>query len=298
MTEIYIFLFVIGLLAGSFLNVVSLRYKPEFYLFQGTGGGRSKCPHCGKKITWLELFPVLSFVFLGGKCSECKKKISWQYPIVEIISGLVTLGVPFVLEKMYMAKQLFLIGEPVGWFFALSLFWILVFYLLIVAAIIDWRFKIVPNEINLILAVLGILIIFVLDYFGKFGLTEGSFLGRYSSMFGWRMGSALMNHFGAAVLAVVIFGAIFAFSRGRGMGMGDVKLAGALGVLFGWPDVSLIIILSFIIGAIVGIKIIISKKGGAKTLIPFSPFLVISSFLVFFFGEAMITGYFGLFGIF
>ncbi|MDD4761524.1 MAG: prepilin peptidase [Candidatus Pacebacteria bacterium] len=297
MEGIYIFLFLLGLIAGSFLNVVSLRYKPEFYLFQNTGG-RSKCPHCGKKIDWLELFPVLSFVFLLGKCRKCGKRISWQYPLVEILTGIVTAGVPFVLNKMYFAKQLFLIGEPIGWFLALSVFFILSFYFLILAAIIDYRFKIVPNEINLALTLLGLAVVFVLNYFGKFGLVEGSFLGGYSSMFGLREWGVLINHLIAMGLSFFLFFIIFFFTQGKGMGMGDVKLAGALGILFGWPDTLLLIILAFIIGAAVGIKMIVKKEAKKGTMIPFSPFLVVSSFLVFFFGETILSNYFSLFGLF
>ena len=277
--------------------MVSLRYKPELYLFQKTGG-RSKCPHCGKKIGWLELFPVLSFIFLLGRCRKCRGKISWQYPMVEILTGIVTAGVPFIFEKMYFARQLFLIGEPMGWFIVLSLFFILAFYFLILAAIIDWRFKIVPNEINLALAIFGLAIVFILDYFGKFGLAEGSFLGGYSSMFGLRANGAFINHIAAAGLSFLLFFIIFFLSRGKGMGMGDVKLAGVLGLLFGWPDVFLLIILAFIIGAAVGIKMIVRKETKKGMTIPFSPFLVISSFLVFFFGETILFNYFGLFGIF
>jgi len=81
------------------------------------------------------------------------------------------------------------------------------------------------------------------------------------------------------------------------MGMGDVKMAVALGILFGWPDTVLIIMLSFIIGAVAGLVLVVFGKKKMKSLIPFGPFLVLSASLVFFFGEGMVRWYFGMFGI-
>lgn len=116
-------------------------------------------------------------------------------------------------------------------------------------------------------------------------------------MFGFQ-NNIWLNHFFAALLGVAFFGAIVLITRGEAMGMGDVKLAGALGLIFGWPDIIMVLTLSFIIGSIFGIYLMIRKKKGMKDAVPFGPFLVIGSALTFFAGFEIINGYFKLFGLF
>jgi len=279
------------------LNVLVFRYEPEKNVFDLKNiSGRSKCRSCKKTLSFFELAPVLSFVFQGGRCRGCRQKISWQYPLVEVLAGLATFGVPYFFAKLFFIKQLFLAGEPMFWFLSICLVWILVFYILITAAAIDFRLRIIPNELNVLLVILGAAAVFWQWFYGKFGVAEGSFLGRYGSMFGFRE-SVFTNHIMAAGLALAFFILIVVLSRGKGMGMGDVKMAAALGILFGWPDVILVIMLSFIIGALAGLALVIFQKKKIKSLIPFGPFLVLSSVLVFFFGQAMVEGYLAMFGI-
>lgn len=92
----YFIFFVFGAIVGSFLNVVSLRYQPEQKVFDiKIIGGRSRCPHCGKTLTWYELIPIISFLIQLGKCRSCRHRLSFQYPIVEILSGFIFLVVPW-----------------------------------------------------------------------------------------------------------------------------------------------------------------------------------------------------------
>jgi len=206
------------------------------------------------------------------------------------------MGVPYVFAQMFFIKQIFLTGAPIGWFALISVIWIWVFYLFILLTLIDLKYKIIPNEINVLLVLLGFGIIGWQWWYAKFGLASGTFLGGYAAMFGFRE-NLFVNHILAALVAGGVFWLAVVLTRGRGMGMGDAKLAFALGWLFGWPDVLLLIMLAFIMGGIVGIGIILKKRGGAKMLVPFGPFLALAALLVFVWGESILINYFGLFGI-
>ena len=192
----------------------------------------------------------------------------------------------------------------------LSTIWLLVFLLFLLLSIIDLRHSIIPNSINLSLAILGIILIANYPKLSHSFSWNPNFSGRLSFFKYYALPldflpssivnsqwSILINHLFAALFGMFIFGLIIFFSRGRAMGMGDFKLIGALGLIFGWPDILMVIALSFIIGAIVGIIFLIRKKKKIKDAIPFGPFLVIGSSLTFFFGYLIIDGYFKLFGL-
>ena len=132
-------LFAFGTFVGSFINVLGVRYS-EKNGFRSAVHGRSKCSSCKKTLKWYELVPILSFIVLGGKCRGCKAKISWQYPIVEILTGLVFLLVPLQLGQ----------GIP-------ALIWVLAFLTFILISIIDLRLKIIPDKLTIFIAMLGVL---------------------------------------------------------------------------------------------------------------------------------------------
>jgi leader peptidase (prepilin peptidase)/N-methyltransferase len=280
-------LFVLGMTVGSFLNVLRVRYDPEkFILTKITIGGRSVCPKCGSVLRWFELVPVISFVLQAGRCRHCGKKISPLYPIVEIVTGLIFVFVPRVLLSSPYALS--------PKFYALSLIWISVFVVLFLLALIDARTRIIPDETVVVLLALGI-VITVLSKSG-FGFVEGSFLGHYALLFGGR-GHIWVNRALAAFLGLAFFAFVIAVTRGRAMGMGDAKLALALGVLFGWPDTLLIVALAFVFGAVFGLGAIAFRKTTIKGTVPFGPFLALASLVVFFFGFEIVDFYFKLFGI-
>lgn len=297
---IYFFLFIFGLLIGSFLNVVSLRYRPNQRLLDlKIIGGRSKCPDCHKALKWYELIPFVSFLIQAGKCRACGYRISLQYPIVEAISGLIFVFVPLSLIKLfpYILHSKFYILVISAW--------ILIFILFLLFSIIDFRLSIIPDQINLSLAVLGIVLMILqtTDY----GLqTTGSFIGHYASLFEFNLINnsiinnlitLIVNHLFAALAALAFFGGIILLSRGKAMGWGDFKLAGALGLIFGWPDILIITVLSFIVGSVFATPFLISGRKKMKDAIPFGPFLATSSALAFFFGFQIMDGYFRLFGL-
>jgi len=253
-------------------------------------GGRSHCLSCGKKLAWYELMPIISFLIQFGKCRKCGQRLSFQYPLVETLSGLI-----FVFVPLSFARDLQLAFYN---HFQLSLIicWLLIFLVFLLLSIIDLRHSIIPNSLNLGLVVLGLILIITKGYFEKFDSLTGSFLGAYAPIFGFRE-NIWLNHLFAALLGVFLFGLIIFLSKGKAMGVGDLKLAGALGLIFGWPDILMVLLLSFIAGSLVSAVFMVFKKKKMKDAIPFGPFLATGSCLTFFFGYQIIDWYFRIFGL-
>lgn len=294
---IYATLALLGLIIGSFLNVATLRYDPDGgFLNIQLFGGRSHCPRCRIQLTWYELIPVLSFLVLRGKCRHCKRRISAQYPIVELLTAIAFVVVPMHLSSLTLALFPVAVAPFSFVHVVLSALWIAVFILFIALAVIDLHHMLIPDFITIALAVIGVALMGVMQWFNGFGLIRGSFMGHYAMILGFR-DSIWLNHFFAAFIGLVFFGLIIGLSRGRAMGLGDFKLAGALGLIFGWPDTAFVLAFSFIIGA--GISIGLIARGGKhmKDAVPFGPFLVIGAMTVFFFGSRIMTLYLGSFGV-
>lgn len=280
-------LFVFGLAIGSFLNVLALRYDGEhFVLDPKVVGGRSHCPHCGKQLRWFELVPLASFAAQRGRCRNCRARLSIQYPFVELLSGAVFAGVPYELASYQWLA-------PAGWMI-LSAFWIAAFEALLLIAIIDLRLSIIPDELTVFL---GILAIFETVFAAAYLIpSEQSFLGIYAQYFGW-YGNVWATHLIGAAIGTGFFAVLVAVTRGRGMGMGDVKLGAPLGFLFGWPDIAFLYGFAFIAGAIVGVLLILRKMKTMRQAVPFGPFLVAASAFVFFFGAPSSAWYFRIIGL-
>ena len=244
-----VFVFLFGAVVGSFLNVVILRLNTG----QSIVSGRSKCFTCAKKLKWRELLPIISFVFLRGKCSACKTKISWQYPLVETITGII-----FVL-LFQQSQNIFGFG-----------FLILIFSILIIIAVYDYRHQIIPN--------LFVWIFNGLAFAGLFRLFAGE-----AGIFYW---DALL----AGFLFFAFFALLWGMSKGRWMGFGDAKLALGIGWLLGITKGIAAITLAFWLGAIVGVLLIYLNKNkyGLKSSIAFGPFMILGTIISFFWGEKII----------
>lgn len=275
-------LFVFGLAIGSFLNVVALRYNGRGRLFYWKKiSGRSHCPHCRRVLRWWELIPLLSFLWLGGRCRSCRRRLSWQYPAVELAGGFALL-LPYYFYNYFDVAHRLLAGESVGRFYAVAAIWTLAALAMILLAAIDWRLRIIPDQINIFLAGLGIAL----------GLSGAdSFLKNYGDWLALT-NSPFLDRFLAALIAMLFFGFIIAASRGRAMGAGDLKLAGALGLLLGWPDIVLSLSLAFVLGAIVSLMLLAARRKTFKSAIPFGPFMVAGVFVHIFFGYQLINWYF------
>jgi len=263
-----IILFAFGLAIGSFLNVVAMRYDGEHFLFSTKLiGGRSHCEGCKKTLRWFELVPLFSFVAQGGRCRRCTARLSIQYPIVELLSGIIFASVPLAL------------GTGVGItapLILLATLWIAVFEALLVMTLIDIRLGIIPDEINIFLAAAGVLLLLIpapLD------------------------AVAVLARIIAALGAGAFFALLIAVTRGKGMGMGDLKLAIPLGLLFGWPEILLVLMAAFVIGAVMGVIAVARGTNSMKGTLPFGPFLALGAMTAFFWGAPIIGWYLSVLGV-
>lgn len=277
-----VFLFVFGLIIGSFLNVVAFRYSGNGPLFNFKKlSGRSRCPYCRRSLKWRELIPLLSFLWQGGRCRSCRHRLSWQYPIVELASGFALL-MPYYFYNYFDISHRLLASEAVGRYYIIGVVWTLAALAMILLAAIDSRLRIIPDQINLFLAGLGIIL-------GLAG--AGSFLKNYGDWLALTNGQFL-DRFLAALAALLFFGFIIMISRGRAMGVGDLKLAGALGLLLGWPDIALSLSFAFVLGAIAGLILLLARRRTLKSIIPFGPFMIAGVFIHIFFGYQIANWYF------
>lgn len=252
---LYLFIFVFGLCIGSFLNCVIYRMETEKSL-----RGRSFCPGCKNQLKWTDLVPVFSFLFLKGKCRNCKQKISIQYPIIEILTGLIFL----LIFNQFSILQ-----------FINLIFWFYVFSVMIIIFVYDLKHYEIPDKI-LIPAILIALIYDIFILCQPFSLM------------------CPVNYIFAIFIGSGFFLSIFLISKGLWMGFGDVKFAILMGLLLGFPNILLALFLSFFFGAIIGIILIIFEKRGIKSEIPFAPFLIAGTLLAIFWGSQIIDWYLSL----
>jgi len=254
MTTILAIIFLVfGLIIGSFLNVVIFRLNTEKGFH-----GRSKCMNCRKQLCWYELFPIFSFLFLGGRCKTCKTKISLQYPLVELLTGVVFALLFLKFQNIFYTDALIFAGTMA--------YYASMFSLLIVIAIYDIRHKIIPDILALVFGVLAFVGLFLF------------------SSFGFNPHIPTILEFLAGIIIAVPFALVWLLSKGVWMGLGDAKLAIGLGWLLGLSRVLSGVVVSFWSGAIIGLLLIaFSKKHSVKSEIPFAPFLVLGAILAFLF---------------
>ncbi|MDP3881193.1 MAG: prepilin peptidase, partial [bacterium] len=159
-----IIFFVFGLLVGSLLNVLALRYKEDGKIFQRDRViGRSACPHCKRVLKSYELIPLLSYIFQLGKCRSCKKRLSIQYPLSEIVTAILTVCTVNFLLNFYPINL-----EPAFTAVFIVIFiaiWLLIIYALILLSLIDLRLKIIPDQINVFLFFLALPLLFIKSNF-------------------------------------------------------------------------------------------------------------------------------------
>jgi leader peptidase (prepilin peptidase) / N-methyltransferase len=249
-------IFLLGVFIGSFLNCFIYRLevgeKPE---------GRSYCPKCKKTLKVKDLVPVFSYIFLKGRCRYCCEKISIQYPLVEFSTGVL-----FV----------FLGVSSIG---GLSLFEIVTtLYLLVVATLLvlifvyDLKHFIIPDFANF--SLIGISFAYL------------SFISFYNQDL-----QIFLHGIFSALGAFLFFFALYYFTRGKGMGFGDVKFVVFMGFFLGFPKILVALFVSFVLGAIIGLTLIAVKIKKPKSQIPFGPFLIAGTLLGYFYGAEVIELY-------
>lgn len=273
--------FIVSLLIGSFLNVVIYRLPimmerewrancrelsetPAVPIPEGRFdlvSPRSRCTSCGAQITALQNVPVLSYFFLRGKCGSCGAAISKRYPLVELLTAILTAIVAWRFG--------------LGWESALA---ILLTYALIAISVIDIDHQIIPDSISLPLLWIGL----SLSLFHPMTGTETLFVAPEAAIVG-----AL-----AGYLSLWSVYQLFRLMTGKeGMGYGDFKLLAVLGAWLGWQMLPLIILLSAVVGSAVGITMIALRRQERSVPIPFGPYLAAAGWIAMLFGEQIVAGY-------
>jgi leader peptidase (prepilin peptidase)/N-methyltransferase len=277
----------LGLLVGSFLNVVIHRLPKmlerewdaqaaDLMEQKGSGDAAAKlrstvatvrynlvmppsaCPRCGHRIRAWENVPILSYLFLRARCSACKAPISIRYPIVEALSGI--------------------LSGYIGWRYGLTLAMVGALFLtwsLIALTVIDIDTQLLPDDITLPLIWLGLLV----NLNGTFVPLQGAVVGAV-----------------AGYLSLWAVYWLFKLATGKeGMGYGDFKLLAAIGAWLGWKMLPAVVLLSSLVGAVVGISLIVFARHGRNVPIPFGPYIAAAGLIALFWGETINRTYLQLF---
>ena len=246
---IFIMLFLLGACVGSFCNVLIYRI-PKGEEFVRTP---SHCMTCGHGLKWYELIPVFSWLIQGGKCRSCGVKLSAQYPVVESVNALMWLLTGVLFRGDWMT-----VGLYCG-----------LFSMLLVLSVIDWREFIIPNGINLVILILGVIRL-------------------VTDLDNW-----LLYLIGMLSVSLVVL-LLHVLTGGNGLGMGDVKLVAAAGLLLGWPKMLLAVLVGSLVGAVIHS---LRMKRGADRKLAFGPYLAAGIWFSALVGENLISAYLSLFGL-
>lgn len=247
-----------GVCFGSFLGVVIYRTLNGMSPYSG----RSICDHCKRQLAWYENIPLLSFLALRGKCRTCHKKIDWTYPAIEFITGMLfvwwaTLGFAF----FHLNELPYLLIQPA--------FWLFVGIILIIIFVIDYLYGIIPDYSIVLLG--GASLVYRLSLV-------------ISDQMKW---VDFSNSLIAGLIAFLFFMGLFLVTKGKGIGFGDVKLAPVMGFLLGFPKAIVGFYLSFVLGGLVGILLLLWGKKKFGQTIPFGPFMVVGLVLGLMYGETI-----------
>lgn len=268
MVAMYLLVFIFGLVMGSFLNVVVYRVLTGDSPFRG----RSACPHCHKQIAWHDNIPLFSFLLLSGKCRHCHKKISWRYPVLELLTAILFVWW-FGMGQFFfnLTQQPYTVVQPV--------FWLLIGIGLLSMFVADMWFGVLPDVFTVGLSVLAFLYRFLLTLPGIMQLND--FLGAVAAGLG----------------AAGFFWLLIWITKGKGMGFGDVKLGLLMGLLLGWPRITVALFMAFLTGALTGIILILLKRKRFGQTIPFGPFLILGTVFALVWGTQTIDWYVKMLGL-
>ena len=243
----------LGLVVGSFLNVCIYRLPlGESLMWPG-----SRCPNCGRGLSWFDNIPVVSCVAQRGRCRTCGAPISWMYPIVEIATACVFVGGLLFYGPTPLAVVRILFGCA-----------------LIVLFVIDLQHQILPNIITL----------------------PGIVIGFACSLFlppGWR--DSLIGILVGGAIPLIIAEAYVRLRGVEGLGMGDVKMLGMVGAFLGWKGAVLTLLLGSLAGSIVGVGLIAAQAGSLQRKLPFGTFLAIAAAIAAVYGDPLVAWYVGFY---
>ena len=261
-----VMIFVLGACGGSFVNMLVYRTAVKYKLkkpiskFQKTNKSqitnhnnqnRSFCDFCGRQLHWYENVPIISWVIQRGKSRCCGKKLSVLYPIVETMLGLLFLQNFQITNSNFQNYSQLILS-------------MVIITLMMFSAVFDLKYFILPDFATGLLIVLSIILLV--------GRWPASPLLEILSAFG----------------AVGFLGFLYLITKGKGMGFGDVKLAIFMGLLLGFPKIIIACYVAFIVGAVVGVGMMLWGKAGQKTMIPFGPFLLLGTLVAWWWGGEII----------
>ncbi len=263
--------FILGLAIGSFLNAYIWRLHisealPPAIRRQGlpvsVWRGRSMCPKCKKPLAWYELIPLVSFALQRGRCRGCKGKIDWQYPLVELAAGIL-----FVLAYIRFDIPTTILH---------STFFILHFYLLatlVILFVYDLRYGLVPDRV-----VLPAILVAFLFSIMQYNVTLHAI--RYTLY--------------AIFVGAGFFALQYYLSRGRWLGAGDIRIGALMGAMLGWPFILEGLVISYAIGGVFALALIVARKKQFGQTLPLGTFLTLGTAIVFLYGEQIWRWYFNV----
>lgn len=247
-------IYLVGLIFGSFLNVVIYRLPKSMSIIKPA----SHCPHCLESLKWYENIPLLSYLFLLGKCSHCKTKISLQYPLIEVLNGLLLLGVAYF-------------SIDVLQFIVLSILCMTLFALVV----IDFKYYILPD---VLLIISSVIVILYLGYYERLEVLP-------------RFYYALLTGSGMYVLRMVTS----KLYKKETFGLGDIKLSTFIGFVIGYWDAFIAIFFGFILAAFIFAFLIITRLQKRDAYLPFGPYLIFGMIIYILYGEAILRWYINFF---
>lgn len=259
--------FIFGLIVGSFISAYTYRFPRNISVLKG----RSFCPHCKNSIKWYDNIPLLSFLFLKGRCRNCRYNISLRYPLIELSTAIIFSLAFLVIENCrFVVFPVFTFG-PICSFYDIYKVLAIPFLLtilggLIAIFIIDFDNQIIPDQ--LVFNLMAITLLFLLLFSPQeiyLKLTSGFFVALF-------------------------FLSLNLITKGKGMGLGDVKFVLFGGLLLGWPEVISWLFLSFVVGGLVGVVLIFLGKAKLGKQIPFGPFLIIGLVAILILGDILNIG--------
>lgn len=250
-----IYVVLLGLCVGSFLNVLIVRLPDEKSI-----GGRSQCPKCQGKIAWYDNIPLLSYLILLGKCRHCKTRISPLYPLVELITCFLSY---YTFQWAGQDMKIYLI-------------WFLLFVCPLIAVFfIDFKHQIIPDKISLP------------------GIMTGVAASVYFNWPFWQDG-LIFSVKGILIGGGFLFGLAYLYSilrKKEGMGGGDIKLLGMFGAFLGWQGLLPIFLISSVLALLYAIGLMLIQKNRVQPIIPYGPFLVTAALLQLYFGPRLVELY-------
>jgi leader peptidase (prepilin peptidase) / N-methyltransferase len=255
----YLMIFFLGAAIGSFVNVLALRLPKE----ERIGLSRSRCPKCKEKLKWSDLIPIFSFIVLRGECRHCGKKISFQYPLIEMVLGVLFVLFAIKYQALYDISNFYFYRD------------LLFTSILTTIFLTDLRYYLILDKVSLP----GIAIAFGVNLFlwNHFWLSVQSLL------------LAIFVGAGFFLLQYIL-------SKGRWIGAGDIRLGALMGAMLGFPQILVALFLSYISGAIISLLLIGLSKKTMKDQVPFGVFLSASTVFSLFFGNRLLDWYLSLLG--